>query len=87
MIKQKGNLPLIILIAIGLAVLALSYYFSVNRDKPGFIQVNPDQEEEFTKLNDDSKTPKEADNSAIEELDQLVENIDSTPKEDISDLE
>ncbi len=87
---QKGISSLIILLIV-VAVIGVFLYMKKMKAPVDVMEETMEMTEgetpvEYEMLEEDETTPEEIDNDALDELDMLMEEIDSTSNEDLSDL-
>ncbi len=88
--NQKGISSLIILLIV-VAVIGVFLYMKKMKAPVDVMEETMEMTEgetpvEYEMLEEDETTPEEIDNDALDELDMLMEEIDSTSNEDLSDL-
>ncbi len=86
MTKQKGFVKIIVL---ALILFAVAAFLLLRTQEPVLTGLMSSVQEQvsFEKLEEDTSVPEVIDNSAVEELDALMEEIDAMPTEDLSDLD
>ncbi len=87
---QKGISSLIIRLIV-VAVIGVFLYMKKMKAPVDVMEETMEMTEgetpvEYEMLEEDETTPEEIDNDALDELDMLMEEIDSTSNEDLSDL-